>query len=105
MKRRENALEGGLSPKEKVKAIFKKYGFIVTAVLLAVGTIIGVILSSLSNGNNLAPFRFVFRTAGQVICKNAWLLILAVAAFLIERVTKRDKVKNHYFVRNALRTG
>ena len=34
---------------------------------------------------------FVFRTAGQVISflgKHAWLLIVAVAAFLIERVTK-----------------
>ena len=36
--------------REKVKEIFKKYGFTVTAVLLAVGTTIGVILSSLSNG-------------------------------------------------------
>jgi len=36
--------------REKVKSIFKKYGFTVTAVLLAVGTTLGVILSSLSNG-------------------------------------------------------
>lgn len=36
---------------------------------------------------------FVFRAAGQVISflgKNAWLLIVAVAVFLIERVTKRS---------------
>ena len=36
---------------------------------------------------------FVFRTAGQVVSflgKNAWLVILAVAAFLIEKVTKRN---------------
>ena len=33
--------------REKVKEIFKKYGFTVRAVFLAVGTTIGVILSSL----------------------------------------------------------
>ena len=86
-------------------------------VLLAVGTTIGVILSSLSSslkvvangvGNGLKTFNkkiadilpgllgavvsFVFRTAGQVISflgKHAWLLILAVAAFLFERLMKR----------------
>lgn len=78
-----------------------------TAVLLAVGTTIGVILSSLSNGlksvasgvgNDFKELgktiaRSVFRTAGEVISflgKNAWLLILAAAAFLIERVGKRS---------------
>ena len=111
-------LEEGLSLKEKVKAIFKKYGFTVTAVLLAVGTTIGVILSSLSKGlksvadgvgnglkelggkfGSLLPgllgtiASFVFRTAGQVISflgQNAWLLILAVATFLIKCVSKRS---------------
>lgn len=103
--------------RERVKAIFKKHGFTVTAVLLAVGTTLGVLLSSPSNGlkevangvgNGLktlakkkadilpgllgAVVSFVFRTAGQVISfleKHAWLLILAVAAFLFERVMKR----------------
>ena len=92
-----------------------------TAVLLAVDTTIGIILSSLSKGlksvaagigyglkelgktfGSLLPgllgtiANFVFRMAGQVISflgKNAWLLILAVAAILIERVTKRDYCK------------
>ena len=105
--------------REKVKAIFKKYGFTVTAVLLAVGTTIGVILSSLSSGlksvaNGVgngfkalgkklaellpgllgAVVSFVFRTAGQVISflgKHAWLLILAVAAFLFERLIKKKR--------------
>ncbi|KAL9969011.1 hypothetical protein ACROYT_G021168 [Oculina patagonica] len=36
--------------REKVKEIFKKYGFTVTTVLLAVGTTIGVIVHYLSNG-------------------------------------------------------
>ena len=37
---------------------------------------------------------FVFKTAGQVISflgKNAWLLILAVAAYLIEKIVKRNR--------------
>ncbi|KAL9953131.1 hypothetical protein ACROYT_G040493 [Oculina patagonica] len=50
IRRGKDELEEGLSLREKVKRIFKKYGFTVTAVLLAVGTTIGVILSSLSNG-------------------------------------------------------
>ena len=103
--------------REMVKEIFKKYGFTVTAILLAVGTTISVILSSLLNGlkavandvgNGLqtlgkkiagilpgllgAIVSFVFRAAGQVISflgKNAWLLIVGVAVLLIERVTKR----------------
>ena len=103
--------------REKVKTVFKKYGFTVTAVLLVVGTTIGVILSSLSSGlkavangvgNGLQTLAkkiadilpgllgevvsFVFRTAGKVISflgKHAWLLILAVAAFLFERLMKR----------------
>ena len=105
--------------REKVKTIFKKYGFTVTAVLLAVGSTIGVILSSLSNGlksvsnsvgNGFKAFgkkladllpgllcavvSFVFRTAGQVISflgKHAWLFILAVAAFLFERLMKKKR--------------
>ena len=122
----ENEREGEITQlrlrdriREKVKAIFKKYGFTVTGVLLAVGTTIGVVLSSLSNGlkslanrvgNGFKAFgkqlakllpgllgavvSFVFRTAGQVISflgKHAWLLILAVAAFLFERLIKKKR--------------
>ena len=43
-------LEERLSLREKVKNIFKKYGFTVTAVFLAVGTVIGVIVNSLTKG-------------------------------------------------------
>ena len=41
-----------------------------------------------------AVVSFVFRTAGQVISflgKNAWLLILFVAAFLIEMLLKKQR--------------
>ena len=43
--------------------------------------------------NKLVRKREWLRTAGEVITfltKNVWLLILAMASFLIERVTKRD---------------
>ena len=85
-------LEERLSLREKVKNIFKKYGFTVTAVFLAVGTVIGVIVNSLTKGlksvatgvgNGLkelgkkiagilpgligAIVSFIFKTAGSVI--------------------------------------
>ena len=43
-------LEERVSLREKVKNIFKKYGFTVAAVFLAVGTVIGVIVNSLTKG-------------------------------------------------------
>ena len=42
--------ERDLPLRERIKEIFKKYGFTVTAVLLAVGTTIGVVVSSLTKG-------------------------------------------------------
>ena len=112
-------LEERVSLREKVKNIFKKYGFTVTAVFLAVGTVIGVIVNSLTKGlktvatgvgNGLkelgtkiagilpsligAIVSFIFKTAGSVISflgKNAWLLILGVAVFTVERFQKKKR--------------
>ena len=112
-------LEERLSLREKVKNIFKKYGFTVAAVFLAVGTVIGVIVNSLTKGlktvavgvgNGLkelgkkiagilpgligAIVSFIFKTAGSVISflgKNAWLLILDVAVFAVERFKKKNR--------------
>ena len=112
-------LEERVSLREKVKNIFKKYGFTVTAVFLAVGTVIGVIIDSLTKGlksvatgvgNGLkehgkkiagilpgligAIVSFIFKTAGSVISflgKNAWLLILGVAVFTVERFQKKKR--------------
>jgi len=108
----ENEREREMEQLPQVKSIFKKYGFTVTAVLLAVGTTIGVILSSLSSGlkgvsngvgnglktlgkklltfcraslARLSALVFVISFLG----KHAWLLILAVAAFLFEHLMKR----------------
>ena len=113
-------LEERLLLREKVKNIFKKYGFTVTAVFLAVGTVIGVIVNSLTKGlksvatgvgNGLKELgkkiaqilpgligsivSFIFKTAGSVISflgKNAWLLILGVAVFMVERFKKKPLI-------------
>ena len=112
-------LEESASPRERVKYIFKKYGFTVAAVLLAVGTVIGVIIYSLPKGfksvakgvgNGLRELEkkiagilpgligsivsFIFKTTGSVISflvKNAWLLILGVAVFMVERFQRRNR--------------
>ena len=109
-------LEERVSLREKVMNIFKKYGFTVAAVFLAVGRVIGVIVNSLTKGlktvatgvgNGLkelgkkiagillgligAIVSFIFKTAGSLISflgKNAWLLILGVAVFTVERLKK-----------------
>ena len=105
--------------RDRVKYIFKKYGFTVFAVMSAVGVIIGVIVSNLSKGlstlgrgvgNGLktigkklgeilpgmvgAIVSFLFKTAGQVIGflgENAWLLIMAVVLYFVESIKKKRK--------------
>ena len=114
---RENERLEPKSLREKIKDIFRKYGFTVEGIALAVGATIGVMISSLSKGlksvaggigNGLktlgekigeilpgllgAIVSFIFRSAGEIIeflGKNDWLLILAVAAFIVERISKR----------------
>jgi hypothetical protein len=110
-------IEANMPLKERIKAIFKKYGFTVTAVVTAVGVIIGVIVSNLTSGlasvakgvgNGLkaigkklgqilpgmigAIASFIFKTAGEVVgflAKNAWLLIVAVVLYFVERYKKK----------------
>ena len=107
--------------RERVKYIFKKYGFTVFAVVSAVGVVIGVIVSNLSRGlstlgkgvgNGLkalgkklgeilpgmvgAIVSFLFKTAGEVIGflgKNAWLLIMAVVLYFVDRLKGGTSVK------------
>ena len=103
--------------REKVKAIFKKYGVTVTAIFLAAGVTIGAVISTITNAlksmgqqmaNGLktvgakaasalpgligAIVSFLFKTAGQAIgflAEHTWLLILAVVAFIFEKYIKR----------------
>ena len=106
-------IEERMSLRDRVKAIFKKYGFTVFAVVSAVGLVIGVIVSNLQKGltslgkgvggalktigkkiGEILPgmigaiASFDFKTAGEAVgflAKNAWLLILAVVMFMIEK--------------------
>ena len=111
-------IEERMSLRDRVKAIFKKYGFTVFAVVSAVGLVIGVIVSNLKKGltslgkgvgcalktigkkiGEILPgmigaiASFVFKTAGEAVgflAKNAWLLILAAVMFMIEKF-KRNR--------------
>lgn len=101
-----------------MKVFFKKYGPILGAfatIGAIIGAILGPILSSIKKlgkglGDglktigkktaNLLPgllgaiVSFAFRAAGSAIsflAKNAWLLVAAVAVFLIERLKKRNE--------------
>ena len=111
-------IEERMSLRDRVKLIFKKYGFTVFAVVSAVGLVIGVVVSNLKKGltslgkgvggalktigkkiGEILPgmigaiASFVFKTAGEAIgflAKNAWLLILAAVMFMIEKF-KRNR--------------
>ena len=121
LERENEVIEERMSLRDRVKAIFKKYGFTAFAVLSAVGVVIGVILSNLKSGlsrlgkgvgNGLkaigkklgeilpgmvgAIASFIFRTAGEAIgflAKNAWLLIVAVVVYFVEQVKNNKKRK------------
>ena len=109
-------IEERMSLRDRVKLIFKKYGFTVFAVVSAVGLVIGVIVSNLQKGltslgkgvggalktigkkiGEILPgmigaiASFVFKTAGEAVgflAKHAWLLILAAVTIMIEKFKK-----------------
>ena len=113
--------EEALPLRERVKRIFKKYGWTLQAVALAVGVVLSALAlaglngikagtKALGNGlkaigqklGSLLPgligsiVSFIFKAAGSVFSflgEHAWLLILAVVAFFMERVLKRRKSK------------
>ena len=110
-------IEERMSLRDRVKLIFKKYGFTVFAVVSAVGLVIGVIVSNLKKGltslgkgvggalKNIgkkigeilpgmieAIASLVFKTAGEAVgflVKHAWLLILAALTIMIEKLKKK----------------
>ena len=119
IERQNEGIEERMSLRDRVKAIFKKYGFTAFAVLSAVGVVIGVIVSNLKSGlttvakgvgNGLkaigkkigeilpgmigAIASFIFKTAGQVIGflgKHAWLLIVAAVVYFVEQFKKKRR--------------
>ena len=121
LERDNEAIEERMSLRDRVKAIFKKYGFTVFSVLSAVGAVIGVIVSNLKSGlsklgkgvgngfkaigkklGEILPgmigaiASFIFKTAGEAIgflAKNAWLLIVAVVVYFVEKVKNKQNRK------------
>ena len=121
LEREIEVIEERMSLRDRVKAIFKKYGFTAFAVLSAVGAVIGVIVTDLKSGlsklgkgvgngfkaigkklGEILPgmigaiASFIFKTAGEAIgflAKNAWLLIVAVVVYFIEQVKNKSKRK------------
>jgi len=110
-------IEEKLPLKERIKLIFKKYGFTAFAIASAVGIVIGVIINSLKSGlssvakglgkglktigeklAHLLPgmvgaiASFIFKTAGQVVgflAKHTWLLIVAAVLYAVEQYKKK----------------
>ena len=121
MEREVEVIEERMSLRDRVKAIFKKYGFTAFAVLSAVGVVISVIVTDLKSGlsklgkgvgkgfkaigkklGEILPgmvgaiASFIFKTAGEAIgflAKNAWLLIVAVVVYFVEQVKNKQKRK------------
>ena len=111
--------EQKLPLRERVKNIFKKYGWTLQAVALAVGIVLSALALAATNGlkagtkaignglktigqklGSLLPgligsiVSYIFKAAGSVLsflAEHAWLLILAVVAFFMERMLKRRR--------------
>ena len=111
--------EQKLPLRERVKNIFKKYGWTLQAVALAVGIVLSALALAATNGlkagtkaignglkaigqrlGSLLPgligsiVNYIFKAAGSVLSflgEHAWLLILAVVAFFMERLLKRRR--------------
>ena len=109
--------ENSLPLRERIKEIFKKYGVTVTAIVLAAGVTIGAVIGTITNalkklgkdlGNGLktigakaasalpgllgAIVSFLFKAAGSAIgfvAEHTWILILAVVAFLFQKLMKK----------------
>ena len=110
--------ENSLPLRERIKEIFKKYGVTVTAIFLAAGVTIAAVIGTITNalkklgtelGNGLKAFgakaasalpgligaivSFLFKAAGSAIgflAEHTWLLILAVVAFLFQKLMKKN---------------
>ena len=111
--------EQELPLRERVKNIFKKYGWTLQAVALAVGIVLSALALAATNGlkagtqaignglkaigqklGSLLPgligsiVNYIFKAAGSVLSflgEHAWLLILAMVAFFMERMLKRRR--------------
>ena len=95
---------------ERVKDIFKKYGWTLQAIFVAVGVILSVIALTVKKSTKVISQKlnnvkhepgfigsivsFIFKAAGQVfsfLSEHTWLIILVVVAFFIEKLLKRRR--------------
>ena len=95
---------------ERIKDIFKKYGWTLQALVLAVGVILGVIALAAKKGTKVISQKlndvkqqpgfigsivnFLFKAASQVfafLSEHTWVIILVVVAFFMERMLKRKR--------------
>ena len=111
--------EQELPLRERVMNIFKKYGWTLQAVALAVGIVLSALALAATNGlkagtkalgnglkaigqklGSLLPgligsiVSYIFKAAGSVLSflgEHAWLLILAVVAFFMEKLLKKRR--------------
>lgn len=111
LEEQNEVLQERISLRDRIKDIFKEYGFPVFAVLSAVSVVLGVVLSNLKSGlakigkgvgdgfkavgkklGEILPgivgaiASFIFKTAGEVISflgKHAWLLVVAVVVYAV----------------------
>ena len=95
---------------ERVKDIFKKYGWTLQAIFVAVGVILSVIALAVKKGTKVVSQKlnnvkhepgfigsivsFIFKAASQVfafLSEHTWLIILVVVAFFMEKLLKRRR--------------
>ena len=108
-------IESAMPLRERVREIFKKHGLTITAIVIAVGAIIGAITEALKSSGKamgsdiyeigskldsnppgliVSIVSYLFKTAGQAIgflAEHAWLLILLAVFFIFEKLTQRHK--------------
>ena len=95
---------------ERIKDIFKKYGWTLQAIFIAVGVILSVIALAVKKGTKVISQKlnnakhdpgfigsivsFIFKAASQVfafLSEHTWVIILAVVAFFMEKMLKRRR--------------
>ena len=95
---------------ERIKNIFKKYGWTLQAIFIAVGVILGVIALAAKKGTKVISQKlndvkqqpgfigsivnFLLKATSQVfsfLSEHTWLLILVVVAFFMERMIKKRR--------------
>ena len=95
---------------ERIKDIFKKYGWTLQAIFIAVGVILSVIALAVKKGTKVVSQKlndvkqqpgfigsivnFIFKAASQVfafLSEHTWVLILVVVAFFMEKMLKKRR--------------